>query len=106
MSSAVRWYDAHAGDLSRQYAELDPNQLYEWLVDLMPPSPSLVMDIGAGCGRDAVWSASKGHRVLAVKPSQMMLSEGEKALSGRELRWIQDSLLAKLPGWSGWSGCI
>lgn len=92
MSSAVQWYDAHASTLVRQYADLDPNELHKWFVDLIPVSPSLVMDVGAGCGRDAVWFASKGHRVLAIEPSANMLREGEKASIGREVRWIQDSL--------------
>ena len=92
MSSAIRWYDAHAASLSRRYAQLDPNQLHDWPVDLIPAPPSLVMDVGAGCGRDAVWFASRGDRVLAVEPSTLMLSEGEKASVGREVRWIQDSL--------------
>lgn len=34
----------------------------------------------------------RGHRVLAVEPSTMMLREGENASFGQEVRWIQDSL--------------
>jgi len=37
-------------------------------------SSLVVLDIGAGSGRDAVWIFSKGHNVLAVEQSSSMLT--------------------------------
>src|SRR4051794_1237140 len=55
------WYDANATALARSYEAIEPEQLHSWLVDLLPPAPALVLDVGAGTGRDAAWLARLGH---------------------------------------------
>ena len=52
-SDAVSWYDAHARELSSSYEALRTEELYGWLAGLLPEPPAVVIDIGAGTGRDA-----------------------------------------------------
>ena len=49
----VGWYDARAGELAAAYEAVDPDRLHAWLIDLLPAEPGLVLDVGAGSGRDA-----------------------------------------------------
>ena len=46
--------------VSRRYESAVAQTVHGWLVDLLPPAPALVLDVGAGTGRDAAWLASRG----------------------------------------------
>ncbi|MBM4073916.1 MAG: class I SAM-dependent methyltransferase [Planctomycetes bacterium] len=92
MSDAIRWYDANAEDVSRRYESVAAEIVHGWLVDLLPSAPALVLDVGAGTGRDAAWLASRGLEVVAVEPSRPMLAEGQRLHPSPSIRWISDSL--------------
>ncbi|MBM3645883.1 MAG: class I SAM-dependent methyltransferase [Alphaproteobacteria bacterium] len=66
--------------------------VHGWLVDLLPRAPALVLDVGAGTGRDAAWLASRGLEVVAVEPSGPMLAEGQRLHPSPSIRWISNSL--------------
>lgn len=80
----VGWYDQHAADLAQSYEALD----------LLPQAPALVLDVGAGTGRDAAWLTQMGHHVVAVEPAAAMRGEGQRRHADAGLRWIEDSLTA------------
>lgn len=92
MNEAVRWYDAHAPELARQYELVSARAVHGWLLDLLPPAPALVLDVGAGSGRDAAWLAGEGHTVVAVEPSAAMRAEGERRHPAAAIRWLADAL--------------
>ena len=92
MSDAIRWYDANAEDVSRRYESVAAEIVHGWLVDLLPRAPALVLDVGAGTGRDAAWMASRGLEVVAVEPSDPMLAKGQRLHPSPSIRWISDSL--------------
>jgi SAM-dependent methyltransferase len=48
------------------YEALPPERLHRWLDGLLPAVPALVLDVGAGTGRDAAWFAGLGHDVVAA----------------------------------------
>ena len=58
----------------------------------MPAAPALVLDVGAGSGRDAAWLTRLGHDVVAVEPSPAMRAEAERRHADQRIRWIADSL--------------
>jgi len=92
MSDATRWYDANAEDVSRRYESVAAEIVHAWIVDLLPSVPALVLDVGAGTGRDAAWLASRGLEVVAVEPSGAMLTEAQRLHPSSSIRWISDSL--------------
>ena len=92
MSDAIRWYDANAEDVSRRYETVAAETVHAWLVDLLPSAPALVLDVGAGTGRDAAWLASRGLEVVAVEPSGRMLAKAQRLHPSPSIRWISDSL--------------
>lgn len=86
------WYDKHAVEVVPAYEAVDPALLHAWLGGLLPTSPGLVADIGAGSGRDAAWFASLGHKVLAVEPSPAMRERGASLHPDSRVCWMADSL--------------
>src|SRR6516164_5208511 len=88
----IRWYDQNVSDVSRRYESVAAESVHGWLVDLLPNPPALVLDVGAGTGRDAAWFASQGLEVIAVEPSVAMRTEGERLHPSTLIRWYSDSL--------------
>ena len=74
-SQAIAGYAAQAPALIAQYDALQSDTIYAGVRDLMPPAPSRVLDVGAGCGRDAEWCTAQGHTVTAVDPVAAFLAE-------------------------------
>ena len=65
-----------------------------WLLELLPERRGLILDVGAGSGRDAAGFAAMGHEVVAVEPSTSMLREASMRHADTRIRWIDD----RLPG--------
>lgn len=86
------WYDSRAPECASASEALDAAALNGWLSGLIPEAPGLVIDIGAGTGRDAAWLATVGHEVIAVEPSAAMRAEGTRLHANPRLRWMDDSL--------------
>ena len=86
MPDAIRWYDQNVSDVSRRYESVAAETVHGWLVDLLPNAPALVLDIGAGTGRDAAWLASRGLEVVAVEPSGAMRAEAQRLHPSRSIR--------------------
>ena len=92
MKDPVAWYNKNANTVAPQYESVNPESLYSWLTDLLPEPPALVLDVGAGSGRDAAWLADKGYEVFAVEPAKSMREAATTLHPASSVRWIQDSL--------------
>jgi SAM-dependent methyltransferase len=62
------------------------------VMDLLPAETSLVLDVGAGTGRDAAWLAGRGHRVVAVEPVAELRVAGEALHPSGNISWLDDRL--------------
>ena len=92
MTDSIAWYDAHADALAARYEAVAPEQVHDWLQDLLPSKAAAVLDVGAGSGRDAAWLASQGHDVVAVEPSSGMRKGARKRHAERSVQWLADAL--------------
>ena len=92
MPNAIDWYNERASELSQRYEALAAEKIHAWLVPSLPTSPALVLDIGAGSGRDAAWLVSRGLEVVAIEPSAGMLLEAQRLHPLPSIRWLSDSL--------------
>jgi SAM-dependent methyltransferase len=92
MSDATSWYDETAAELSRCYEAVAADKVHGWLVPSLPNNPALVLDVGAGTGRDAAWLVSRGLDVVAVEPSAGMLAEAQRLHPLPAIRWVSDGL--------------
>jgi SAM-dependent methyltransferase len=93
-SDAVAWYDQNVESAVERHESLAPEKVNNWLAGVLPIKPALVLDVGAGSGRDAAWLASRGHEVVAVEPSEQMRIRGARLHTADKIRWIND----RLPG--------
>jgi protein-L-isoaspartate O-methyltransferase len=57
---SVAWYNCNAGTAAATYEALDPASVHAWIDGLLPSAPALILDVGAGTGRDAAWLARLG----------------------------------------------
>jgi SAM-dependent methyltransferase len=94
--------------VSRRYESVAAETVHGWLVDLLPIAPALVLDVGAGTGRDAAWLASRGLEVVAVEPSSAMRAEAQRLHASPSIRWIRDSSFISrgLPNGSAVRECL
>lgn len=93
-SRAIDWYNREASRLADTYERLHFKATHGWLLDLLPEKDGLILDVGAGSGRDAAGLATLGHEVVAVEPSSSMLREGSMRHADSRIRWLDD----RLPG--------
>lgn len=91
-SDAIAWYDANVASAVARFEAHDPAALNGWLQTLLPPAPAVIMDVGAGSGRDAAWLAARGHEVLAIEPSAALRAEAARLHPAENIRWLDDRL--------------
>jgi SAM-dependent methyltransferase len=94
MSDPVSAYDGRATELAKLYESLPFEQAHAASLDLVPERPGLVLDVGAGSGRDARWFGGHGWDVVAVEPADGMRREGQQRHAEAPIRWLSD----RLPG--------
>lgn len=92
----VKWYDARAAELAPRYESVRPDDVLSWLTNFLPAAPALVLDVGAGTGRDAAWFLEKGYKVVAVEPSAGMRGEAgvRHPKEFERIEWVSDRLPA------------
>ena len=92
IQETIDWYDAQAETVAERYEAVDPEKLLGWCSPLLPTAPGLVIDIGAGTGRDAAWFASRGFEVIAVEPAARMRKQGQIRHDMPAIKWKDDRL--------------
>lgn len=85
-------YAQEADVLAETYESLTFEKAHRRWLDLMPPAPSDVLDIGAGTGRDAAGLARLGHRVTAAEPVAEMRAHGLRLHADVAIEWVDDIL--------------
>lgn len=92
MSDAVRWYTANAEKVFPRYESVAAEDVHSWLNGMLPKAPALILDVGAGSGRDAAWLARKGHEIVAVEPSDIMREMAQRHHPSPSIQWLSDHL--------------
>jgi len=92
--ASTQGYSAEAPDLLERYERFTFEDAHSGIVDLIPSAPIVVLDIGAGTGRDAAWFAARGDRVTAIEPTREMREGAMKLHPSPNITWIDDCLPA------------
>lgn len=85
-------YEAAAADLVDKFEAISSAEVFRPVQHLLPASPSMVVDIGAGTGRDAAWFAGLGHTVVAVEPVDAFRQAGRERHASPQIAWVNDTL--------------
>ena len=92
VEDVVAAYDAEASSLKSEYERFSFEEIHSAVLDLVPDTPSFVLDIGAGSGRDAAWFAERGNTVVAVEPSSELRKAGQIRHRSSNIQWMNDTL--------------
>jgi SAM-dependent methyltransferase len=90
--SGTEGYGETADERVEQYESLAFADVHQHMLHLFPTTPSRVIDIGAGTGRDAAAFAGMGHTVTAVEPTPELRSAARRLHGHLPITWIDDSL--------------
>jgi len=85
-------YAEEAESLARQYESVVFADVHRHVLSLLPATPSNVLDIGAGTGRDAAAMAVMGHRVVAVEPTAEFCDRAARLHPSPRIEWVRDHL--------------
>jgi SAM-dependent methyltransferase len=100
MNKTLDIYHQGAALFARQYDALSFERVHQSWQSYWPQS-GLVLDIGAGSGRDALWLAEQGCQVIAIEPAADLLQIGQAKTtaaantakhSALGVQWLNDSL--------------
>lgn len=93
MDDILEGYAAAATpELISRFDNLDCEEIYAPVIDLLPATPCRIADIGSGTGRDAAWFAAQGHDVLAVEPVEELREPGIQLHPSDRITWLDDAV--------------
>lgn len=90
--SGTEGYGETAAERVKQYESIPFAHVHRHWMHVFPTTPSRVIDIGAGTGRDAAGFADLGHAVTAVEPTPELRAEAKRLHPHPAIAWIDDSL--------------
>lgn len=90
--STIDVYNQKANDFEQQYLSLEAKEVHASWLDAHLPSKGIVLDVGAGVGRDAKFFAEKGLDVVAVEPAVELRKRGQAVTKQSSVRWLDDTL--------------
>ena len=90
--SGTEGYGETAVERVKHYESIDFSHVHRHIWHLFPTTPSRVIDIGAGTGRDAAGFADLGHTVTAVEPTLELRAEARRLHPHPAITWVDDSL--------------
>ena len=92
MTERGGWYETHAAEAAARYESVAAEQINAWLLDLLPKRRAVVLDVGAGSGRDTAWLTSLGHEVVATDPSAAMRAQARRWHPNLGVQYLPDRL--------------
>ena len=85
-------YGETADALVKPYESVTFADVHRETLPLLPATPSRILDVGAGTGRDAAALAALGHTVVAVEPTPQLRAHGQRLHPEPTITWIDNSL--------------
>jgi 2-polyprenyl-3-methyl-5-hydroxy-6-metoxy-1,4-benzoquinol methylase len=90
--SGTEGYGETTAERVKQYESIPFAHVHRHWMHVFPTTPSRVIDIGAGTGRDAAGFADLGHTVTAVEPTPELRGEAKRLHPHPAITWIDDAL--------------
>ena len=90
--SGTENYADEAPELLKRYESISFADAHAPVLQLIPPAPCRILDIGAGTGRDAAGLVALGHSVVAVEPTEELRHGAMLPHPSPMIEWLDDSL--------------
>lgn len=91
MTANIEYYSTNAKALAEQYNSVTFESVHkDWLDEI--PKEGMVLDVGAGSGRDARYLAAKGLSVVAVEPALNIRELAQTYQVNTPIHWLSDTL--------------
>ncbi|WP_394224211.1 methyltransferase domain-containing protein [Alteromonas gracilis] len=91
MTKNISYYSTNASFLAKQYDSVSFESVHkDWVKEI--PKDGMVLDVGAGSGRDARYLASRGLGVVAVEPASGIRELAKDYTISNPIHWVSDSL--------------
>ncbi len=91
MTANIEYYSTNAKALAEQYNSVTFESVHkDWLDEI--PKEGMVLDVGAGSGRDARYLAAKGLSVVAVEPALNIRELAQSYQVNSPIHWLSDTL--------------
>lgn len=96
MAQTLQFYKKNYEQLSQQYDSVSFKIVHQDWLACLPPEDALIVDIGAGSGRDVFWLAENGYKVVAVDPViefyEQFKRKNQENSYAHQIEWLIDSL--------------
>jgi len=96
--SKAEWFDRHYESVR---GRVRFRVLREQLMEVLPPPPASVLDVGGGPGRFSAALAAEGYAVTLLEPSQKMRERAAASLSGHRDARVVEGAAEEAPGLLG-----
>ena len=88
----IQVYNENAEAFNEQYLSTKTEKVHEcWLEEYLPAS-GVLLDVGAGVGRDACYFAEQGLDVVAMEPAEELVKIGKRNTQNLSVKWVIDAL--------------
>jgi SAM-dependent methyltransferase len=87
-------YNRGFREFTEAYEAFGFRDIHRDVLAFLPAARGMVLDVGAGSGRDADWFATLGWDVVAVEPASAFRLEAARRHPSPNIRWLDDRLPA------------
>lgn len=94
MAQSWQAYDKAPEEFTKRYEAVSFPDVHEAWKQYWPEPNSMVLDVGAGTGRDAAYLAAIGCQVVAVEPSVKLREFARNLHPHPNIQWLDDHLPA------------
>ena len=92
MKNTEEFFNKNAQGLSKKYDQMTFDEVHgSWAIGY-PFEGKVILDVGCGNGRDSIYMASKGAKVIAIDFSKEFLKIARQRDSRKNVRWIYQVL--------------
>lgn len=94
MPDPVDSYERGFREHAARFESVAFEDVHRRILPFLPARMQLVLDVGAGSGRDAAWFAAHGAEVVAVEPARALRDLAQRLHPSPRIRWLDDRLPA------------
>ena len=91
-NQTLQFYKNNNNELVEQYNSVSFESVHQDWLEFLTEKGDLILDVGAGSGRDALWLENKGYKVIAVDPVAEFYEQFKLNNQNDNIEWIVDSL--------------